>query len=192
MIKSPVFYGLPLAGISKVFGVPLAGVCGYDFISQAALDIDPQAGKMVILKPGHAKLPQTGAWTRMRFHSNVPLVECGFARGHRGLFTIDTGSNSTVDFCTPSVSRYHMLEGRKTESAGTLGAGGTAESLSGSIEWFDLCGNRFDNPTVTFQKSMIGTYSDQFRDGNVGMGFMMKRRILLDYRNYRLAFVGGS
>jgi len=129
-------------------------------------------------------------WTRMRFHSNVPLVECGFAPDHTGLFTIDTGSNSTVDFCTPTVSRYRMLEGRKTESAGTMGAGGTAESLSGSLEWFDMCGLRFDNPTVIFQKSKVGTLADPLRDGNVGMGFMMSSRIVLDYSNYRIAFVG--
>ncbi|HLK58980.1 MAG TPA: aspartyl protease family protein [Chthonomonadaceae bacterium] len=188
-IQDPIFLELDMAPFAQAFKLPIVGICGYDFLARASLDIDPKADSIRIGKPGAIALPEGAKWTRIRFHANTPCFECAFAANEKGLFSLDTGSNSTVDFFSPAVEKYHLLENRQTQKAQTGGAGGNAESLTGSIAWFDLGSIRIENPRVGFQLTKIGAFSSPYLVGNIGMGFMGKYRLVLDYQNERVAFV---
>ena len=102
---------------------------------------------------------------------------------------MDTGSVSTVDFCSPAVAKYHLLDPKKATASLTGGAGGTAQSWVGVVDWFDLAGNRFEKPSVGFQVAKVGAFATPYTDGNIGMGLMGKFQIFLDYSHQRVAFL---
>lgn len=189
-VPKPVFLELDLAPFAQALKLPVVGICGYDFLARAALDMDPQADTIRVMKPGSASLPADARWTRIDFNGNVPCLKCSFAENHEGFFTLDTGSNATVDFFTPAVEKYQLLANRETTTVQTGGAGGSAESRRGKIPWFNLGGNRLENPIVGFQLTKRGAFASPYVTGNVGMGFMGQYRIVLDYANERIAFIG--
>ena len=119
-------------------------------------------------------------------------MSCGFGPGRAGTFAIDTGSGSAVDFFSPTVEKFDLLKDRAVTTGMTGGAGGTAASKSGKIEWFEFAGKRFDQLTVGFQLTKKGVYASPFFDGNIGEGVFRNGRLVLDYRRSRLAFLPES
>jgi len=71
----------------------------------------------------------------------------------------------------------------------TGGAGGTAESKAGTVEWFQFAGQRFTKLDAGFQQTKKGAFASPFFDGNLGMLLLGKGRLLLDYRKSRLAMI---
>jgi outer membrane lipoprotein-sorting protein len=188
-LRDVPFFTLDLASISQAFKIPIMGICGYDFIGRCALDIDPAAGTVRVLKPGSADLPDGAAWSHIQFSSNTPMLTCRYAPAHSGVFCLDTGSGSTVDFCSPTVQRYGLTADPKAPMAHTGGAGGSAESQTGMLDWFEIAGLRIRKPSVGLQLTRVGSFASPYFDGNVGMGFLGKFRLILDYANERIAFV---
>jgi len=192
-IKAPILYEFDLAAISKALDLPISGVCGYDFISRAMLELDPQSDVMRVLRPGSASmaadLPSRPKWTRIAFNSNIPTLQCRFAANHEGYFDLDTGSGSTIDFCAPAVEKFHLLSNANNTKASTGGAGGTAESRQGNIDWFELGRARIKSPQVGFQLTKVGTFASPYYIGNIGMGLMGRYHMLIDYTSERIAFI---
>lgn len=188
-IKRPVFLELDMTAFSKALQIQIAGICGYDFIAGTSLDIDSKAGKMQVYKPGKVKLPDGAVWHKLDFDENTPLLECRFPGDHQGFFSLDTGSVSTVDFFSPAVEKYHLMDHVDTTSVQVGGAGGTAESKVGKIDWFEMGGQRLEKPLVGFQLTKIGVFASPYRTGNIGMAFMGQFRCILDYANERIAFL---
>jgi hypothetical protein len=200
-LKTPVFLEVDLAAISRALNLPIAGICGYDFISRAVLDIDPSSEVIQVLKPGKvnpvADLPTGIKWTRIGFDSNTPVLECRFAGDRtgvvkRGYFRLDTGSGSTIDFCTPAVEKLQLLARADKTRPMSGGAGGSAESRQGRIDWFDLAGTRFKSPLVGFQLTRVGSFASPYLTGNIGMGLLSKFRLVIDYANERIALLPGG
>ena len=134
-------------------------------------------------------MPIKTNWIDFRFHGSTPSLVCQFEGDHEGIFSVDTGSGSTVDFFSPTVTKYDLLKGRKTSNTITGGAGGSSESKSGSIAWFKLGSKRFENPTVGFQTTTKGGFASPFSDGNLGMGFLGKFRMILDYQQSKIGLI---
>jgi hypothetical protein len=188
-LKQPVFLALDLAPFAQLLKLPIVGICGYDFLARVALDIDLKASTLRMFPPGKAALPEGASWSRIWFESNTPGVYCRFEGGRRGFFTLDTGSNETVDFFSPAVVRFRLLENRKVNSARTGGAGGVTESKTGALDWFELGGTRIEKPLVGFQTAQEGIFSNPYRVGNIGMGLLGRFRLILDYAHERIAFI---
>lgn len=188
-IANPTFCEFDLSQLAKVFRIDIQGVCGYDCLSRGIMDIDPTVSKLNIYARADPILPGNVKWVPIRFNCQIPCVPCSFEGNHTGLFSLDTGSGSTVDFFSPTVARLGMVAARGTKEARTGGAGGAADSLSGNIDYFEIGGHRFANPEVGLQTTDKGMCACPYLDGNVGMGFMSHFRLILDYRNRRVAFV---
>lgn len=191
-LKKPNYMSLDMTEFSKALGIKLAGICGYDFISRVCLDIDPKLNTIGVIEPSKVALPGFGVWTPFDFEGSVPSLFCEFEGARKGQFSLDTGSSSTVDFFSPTVARYQLLKDRKTVGSRTGGAGGSAASQVGTIEYFTLGTKRFEKPRVVFQSTDKGAFASPYRDGNIGMGFMGKFRMILDYKNSRLSFLEPS
>lgn len=191
-LKNPTFMQLDMTDFSKALGIKLAGICGYDMIGRVSLDIDPSRNVIGIYQPGKAPLPDGAAWTKFVFHGSVPSLICKFEGDHDGLFSLDTGSGSTVDFFSPTVKKFELLKNRKLTDSRTGGAGGSTVSKSGTVEWFQIGSKRFDKPRATFQITDKGAFASPFADGNIGMGFLGKFRMILDYQSSQIAFVAKS
>ncbi len=188
-IKNSSFMELDMKPFTEALGIKLAGICGYDFISRVALDIDPTKSTIRVKPPGKAVIPNDDQWTPFLFHGNLPSLICRYEGNREGLFSLDTGSGSTVDFFSPAVVKYDLLKDRKVNAVMTGGAGGASESKTGILDWFTFGPKKFDKPTVGFQITTKGGFASPFVDGNIGMGFMGHFRMILDYQESRLALI---
>ncbi|MCE9558501.1 MAG: aspartyl protease family protein [Armatimonadetes bacterium] len=186
-LKSPAFFGLDLADIGKALEIKLGGIVGYDFFARCGVDIDPSAKVIGVYPPDAFVAPQNVNWVPMDFNSNVPVVSAKFEGDREGLFNLDTGSGSTVDFCSPAVVKFELLKDRKVGTSQTGGAGGSSVSKTGSVKFFEFGGRRFENPSVGFQVTEKGLLSSPYFTGNIGMGFMGKMRVIFDYANQRVS-----
>src|SRR5579863_6374663 len=193
-LKNETFMAVDLASYSKELGLPIAGICGYQFISRSVIDIDPSLSFLSIHPAGFRLEPTNIQWNTVRFDGKTPMIQCSFEGNNRGLFRIDTGSNSTVDFFTSAVKRFSLLTQRATTDSQFGGAGGFAKSKKGQVLYFEFGGYRFEKPTVGFQLGEAGVISNSIVDGNIGMGFLSQFRIVLDYPRGRIGFipVGGE
>jgi hypothetical protein len=188
-LNNSSYMELDMKPFSEGLGLKLAGICGYDFISRVSLDIDPTKSTIGVYPSGNNALPEGESWTTFLFHGNMPSLVCQFEGNHEGLFSLDTGSGSTVDFFTPTVTKYELLKDRKTSSVMTGGAGGASESKTGTLDWFTFGPKRFLKPKVGFQITTKGGFASPYVDGNIGMGFMSNFRIILDYQKSKLALL---
>ena len=188
-IKNSSYMELDMKPFSEGLGIKLAGICGYDYIGRATLDIDPKKNTIGVYPSGTMTLPDSTSWTPFLFHGNMPSLSCQFEGNHDGLFSLDTGSGSTVDFFSPAVTKYNLLKDREINTVMTGGAGGASESKTGTLDWFIVANKRFQKPTVGFQITTKGGFASPFVDGNIGMGFMSNFRMILDYQKSRLAMI---
>jgi hypothetical protein len=186
-IANPTFLEFDLSAIGKIFKLPLAGICGYDFLARVAIDIDAGVPSVSVYPPGKAVLPHATAWTQFEFTGNLMCLRCRFEGDHEGVFTLDTGSGSSVDFMTPEVDKFDLLKGRKTSSVQVGGAGGAAAAKMGPLEWFEIAGNRVTGLTAGFETTKTGVYASPYLAGNVGAGILGRFDLILDYQNQRLA-----
>ena len=194
--KNPRFIELPeLAGISTVLKMPIAGICGYDFLSRATVVLDPTANSMQISIPGQHLRIKGVSWLPIKFSTNIPITHFTFRpydlklRSVRGLFSIDTGSNSAVDFFSPAVKEYQLESDQKLLSRTTGGAGGAAESRVGKVAWFQVAGFKIKEPTVGFQDVSKGVFASPYQVGNVGDGFLGRFKLVFDYSQNRIGFI---
>jgi len=188
-IQNSSYMEFDMKPFSDALGIKLAGICGYDFISRAVLDIDPKKSTIDVLPPQLSNLPEGSTWTSFLFHGNMPSLLCSFEGDKSGLFSLDTGSGSTVDFFSPCVKKFDLLKNRKVDIVMTGGAGGSSESKTGVLDWFQFGPKKFEKPKVGFQITTKGGFASPYLDGNIGMGFMEKFRMILDYNASRLALV---
>ena len=188
-IQNSSYMEFDMKPFSDALGIKLAGICGYDFISRAVLDIDPKKSTIGVLQPRLNILPEGSSWTSFLFHGNMPSLLCNFEGNKSGLFTLDTGSGSTVDFFSPCVKKFELLKDRKVENVMTGGAGGSSESKTGVLDWFQFGPKKFEKPKAGFQITTKGGFASPYVDGNIGMGFMGKFRMILDYNSSKLALV---
>ncbi len=70
----------------------------------------------------------------------------------------------------------------------TGGVGGSQESRTGKLAWFELAGRHFEGLDVEFSGARRGAFSDVYTMGNIGAGLLREFRIIFDYGNRRVAF----
>ncbi|HLK16668.1 MAG TPA: retropepsin-like aspartic protease, partial [Fimbriimonadaceae bacterium] len=188
-IAHPTFLELDVSSIGRMFNLKLGGICGYDFISRASLEIDARTPSIKVFPPGKAVLPASSSWTGFDFTANLMCLKCRFEGGHEGYFTLDTGSGSAVDFTAPTVEKFDLLKDRQTTPTRVGGAGGVTAAKQGRLDWIEVAGNRVANVLAGFQTTKAGVYASPYLAGNLGAGVLGRFDLLLDYRNQRLALV---
>ncbi len=101
---------------------------------------------------------------------------------------LDTGASGTVQINSKFSSDNHLLDGRKTVTSSVSSSGGDYKDESGSLDWFELAGYKFDNPKVAFRIAGVG-YEAEGLAGVVGRQFMQRFTMVFDYSKRRIAFV---
>ena len=185
-LEDPIFIELDIGFLSSIFGVEVAGICGYDVFAHAVVEMEPANDYAAIHDPTSFELAD-GSWQGLVLDERIPCIQARFEGGHSGLFKIDTGANGTVTFHAPAVARLGLLQGRELQRAKTGGVGGLGDVLMGTLEWFELGGRRFDSPTVGFSRTDIGGLADPYTLGNLGQGLLSSFRLVFDYSNERFA-----
>ncbi len=187
-LDRPLYVQIDLSAATKAFHVPAAGVCGYDLFSRAVLEVDQGRRHLALRDPRRYRLTR-GRWEPFRLDGGVACVRCRFEGNREGLFSLDTGSNGTVDFLALAVERLGLLKGRATAAVQGRGVGGVFQKRRGRLGWFEIGGHRFQNPEADFVLTKQGDLSGLYETGNVGGKFLDPFTLVFDYAHHRIAFV---
>jgi hypothetical protein len=103
-------------------------------------------------------------------------------------YRLDSGGSGFLTLHAPFVEKWKLLEGRETTAASSTGLGGTVAARTGTIKWFELGSHRFDNPTVVFSTATIGSFTDPYLAGNIGIDVLKSFTVILDFAGSRVAF----
>lgn len=187
-IENPIYGDLDLSFLRGAFDKKVVGIVGFDLLARCVVELEPGTPRIALFDPGRYQLA-SGNWQDLVLHQNHPCTRATFEGEREGLFRLDTGAGGTVTFHAPAVTALRLLEGRDVERGQSGGVGGTASAPEGVLEWFELAGHRFERPRVGFSQAESGAFTDLYTAGNIGQGFLRPFRMVLDYRNDRIAFV---
>ncbi len=188
VMHAPIYGDLDLGFLQPAFGTRIAGIVGYDVLARCVAEIEPATSRIRIHDPARYEL-SGGQWEELVLHWNLACVRARFEGGREGLFRLDTGSTGTVTFHAPAVDQLGLLEGRELRAGSSGGVGGSAAAPQGVLAWFELGGQRFERPSVSFSRAETGTLSDPYTTGNIGQSFFEPFRLVFDYPHDRLALV---
>jgi hypothetical protein len=187
-LANPLYVELDLAFLTPIFGRRVAGIVGYDLLARCVAEVETRRPYVALHDPARYAL-SGGTWQELALQDNVPHVRARFEGEREGLFRLDTGANGTLTFHAPAVRELGLLEGRTVTKGGGGGVGGVAEARVGTLAWFEVAGERFENELVAFSLAERGAFTDRYALGNIGQDFLAPFRIVLDYPGDRIAFV---
>jgi hypothetical protein len=167
----------------------ISGIIGYPLLQSAIVEIDCAAPAITVHNPANYKLPDDATWQKLIIDNLHPMIEASYEGDRTGWFLMDTGMADSVSFYTPTVRKYKLLEGRKTGVALQGGIGGLAAAKTGTIEWFELGGHKFENLKVSFAQAEKGAFANEYADGNLGQAVFMPFRLIFDFGNERVALI---
>ncbi len=187
-IERPIYVELDLSFLEPSFGVPVAGICGYDLFARTVVELDLETLDLALHDPANYGL-EGGSWSELTVRDKLPTVRCSFEGDHDGLFKIDTGANHAVLFFTPAVEQYDLLDGRTLRTTTIGGVGGSQSASTGQLEWFALGGRRFEAVNATFATTDVGIVSGGAVLGNLGNELLQPFRIVFNYPAGQIAFL---
>jgi Aspartyl protease len=174
--------------IPEVDGEPVFGIIGAEVFRRSAILLDTNSKTIEMFPSGAFGLPGSTNWRDVDYSTSIPFVHGSCEGLNDAIFALDTGSGNVVDITSPTVNRLKMLEGRQVKAAKTQ-SGGTVDSFVGPIKFIEIDGIRIENPRVGFQTTAAGAFSLPYFDGNVGMRWMEKSRVMFDLGQHRIAFL---
>ena len=138
-----------LSDTARAMGLPLAGVLGVDFLRRFVVRLDYPAG-VVSLTESDASSPPPADAVPLRFN-DLPFAAARVSRGGRtaeGVFQIDTGSNTAVEFWRP-FAQQAFPDAHGAPGQG-VGVGGPEATSRGHIDALEIAGRRIEALTVNF------------------------------------------
>jgi hypothetical protein len=187
-IADPILLEMDLEPLSKAFGLPVAGIIGYDLFSRCVAVLELADDAIELHEVGDDR-QGAGHWRDLVLHRRHPLVPATVEGRHQGLVTLDIGAAGGpaggVVFFAPAVESLHLLDGRKV----ARGKAGRHAVGFGEIGQFELAGRRFDRPKAVFALDRSGPFADEYALGAVGVEMLKPFRVVLDYAHRRIALV---
>ena len=182
---------LELKGLEKLYGMPMGGILGFDFLSRFVVDIDYVA-QTLTLRPRSfdtTKLPGT----------HVPLVMQGeqpylwgsiTVKGEKiqSWFILDVGAADTITFTTPFIAKHELLErAGDPEKAVRKFAASDVEAFNptnirGLIDAVTIGDVTLPHVFVNLSAAKAGAYTSPAFDGNIGETILARfAHVILDY-----------
>ena len=188
-IDDPIFMGLDLAFLERPFGVPVAGILGFEFLARCVAELDMQAGAIALFDPATYALPAGGRWEDVLLYGRHPCVRASFEE-REGVFKIDTGAaDDTVTLHYQVVHDLDLTAGRDTQASQSGGVGGNVGTRVGQLATFTLGGHEFRALPASFALEDKGAFADDYVWGNIGGKLLEPFRLVFDYPGGRLGFV---
>lgn len=178
--------GFDMKEIAPFFGVPLAGIVGYDVFRRSIVELSLNPIRVSIYDPAKYAGPSP-RWETLRFDGGNSAVQAT-TDGKTGWYRVDTGDSGWVTFQYPYVVRENMLK-RFSHGEGLIaGAGGALNVKVGTVPDFEFGGHTFNAVQAIFSVVDKGGFSDVFLAGNIGQHLMEPFTLVFDYQQYRLGF----
>ena len=151
---------------------PIAGILGYDFISQFVVSINFVDNSMDLYGPRTYRYGGHGDILPMKTIDNYPTIPATISLPGLPPFTaqlvIDTGAETGIFFNSPFVKRHKLLDSKQeTKEAGMLGIGGTSRIRIGRADSIRLGRTVISNPVVHFSIASKGEAADAITAGQI-------------------------
>ncbi|HTH38657.1 MAG TPA: retropepsin-like aspartic protease [Pyrinomonadaceae bacterium] len=186
-IKDPIYVAGDLTKMNAPPGEKRAGFCGYPLMARVVAEVTGGGSGISLYDPASYRL-ERGNWQELSIVGFTPAVTARVDGNRSGLFMLDTGASGTVEINSKFSTDNRLLDGRKTVENTQSGSGGNYKEASGSLDWFELAGLKFDQPKVAFRIAGVG-YEAAGVDGVVGRQFMQRFTVVFDYSKRRIAFI---
>jgi len=182
---------LELRGLEKLYGMPLGGLLGLDFLSRFVTDID-YVSKTLTLRP------RTFDTTHLE-GTTVPLVMQGEQPYFGGSikvgeetipawFILDIGAADTITFTTPFIAKHDLIEraGDKERAVHKFAAPDVEAfnptNIRGLIDGVTIGGITLPHVFVNLSAAKSGAYTSPAFDGNIGETMLSRfSHVVLDY-----------
>lgn len=192
--SQPLFLALPMADLSKFSGREIAGVLGFDFLSQFVLEIDYE-GHAVTLRDTASAPPSAGERLPITFNAaGHPLVRAQVIADDGsaldGSFVLDIGSGAALILNRPFVEEHRFLgSGRPTVPwLEGRGIGGGIPGIVGRVRGMRVGRFVIRDPVAVFSQAESGPFADTASQGNIGAAILEKFKITLDYARRQVTF----
>lgn len=188
-LRDQFFLVLPLAGLADVEGVDVDGIVGFEVLKRLVTRVGYAAGELTFVLPGAFHEPAGATVVPFTFEGQTPQVE-GAIDGVKGLFTIDTGSRSSLTLNSPFAAGHGLKEkyAPKVEAVSGWGVGGGVRSLITRARVLELGSVQVPAPVTDLALVQKGALANRYLAGNVGGGVLRRFDITFDYGHQRLYF----
>lgn len=189
LLRDQLFYVFPLSEMTKVEGVPVSGIVGYELLKRLVAEVDYDGGYIHLTPPADFVPPQGAVAIPFTFEGQTPQIE-GKIDGLPGLFTIDTGSRSTLDLNAPFVAEHGLLaqHPKAIEATTGWGVGGASRSRVTRMKKLELgtgpAGSgsvAVENLVTYFSLQKKGAMAKENLAGNIGGGLLKRFDVTFDY-----------
>jgi hypothetical protein len=191
--SQPLFIAVPLEELAKASGHELAGVLGFDFVSQFAIEIDYLKQAITLHDKAAYQYHGDGDSLPITFNAaGHPVVHAQVVDETGspvdGRFVFDIGSGAALILNTPFVDKERFLQaGQQTVPwLEGLGFGGGIEGSVGRMKRFKLGRFLINNPVTVFSQASNGPFASAETQGNIGAAILEKFKIILDYNQHRI------
>ena len=186
------FIELPMRPIAQALGDNVTGICGYDLFQRAVVEVFADTAEVRVFDPAIYE-DRTLPWQDIYYTARLPHVRCRFGRDHEALFLIDMGSDVSAKFYGPAVEAFGLLD-KKGKAPGGKKAGSPRKPGTvrrGTLDLLRVGGVRLRNlQGVYYEENEKNAPYDPLQPaGDIGLGVLMKFKVVFDYPNKRVAFV---
>lgn len=189
---------LPLEFASPVAGQAVGGLLGYDFIRRFVVEIDYTARLIRLYSPRGYRYRGRGEIIQIRMMDNNPYIPLKVVlpglRPVRGMFMIDSGADTDIEFYSPFVKRYKLLNStQETTEASALGIGGASKIRIGYASTVQIGRAVISNPTVQFSQATRGDDARNIGAGVIGGKLLRQfKTVIFDPSRRRIIFEPGT
>jgi hypothetical protein len=182
---------LPLEFISSIMGQPVAGLIGYDFISQFVIEVDYAARKMNVYAPATYRYSGSGQILPIKFVDKRPFVGVKITMEGReaveGAVELETANSGVLVVQRSFAEAHQLLKSVKGFRLGNVGgAGGSmSRTLQGRVRNIQIGRLSINNPIVTISQAEAGKVATG-GDGQIGGEALRRFRLILDYSRQRI------
>lgn len=172
---------------SPYFWRDMAGVLGYDFLSRFVVTVDYDRNLVELRDPHQFTYTGTETALPMLMNGVVPALRGTLDGRYDGVFRLDIGSSSTVDFHAPFV-KQHALTQRLRHATPLTGAGfgGHFVTLFGRMRSLSFGPYHWSEPLVSLSSATEGAFASEEFAGNIGNRVLERFRLTLDYDRRRV------
>lgn len=181
---------IDLAGLERVYGMPLGGILGYDFASRFVIVIDYGTHTMSLYTPGAGvsrgeKIPFVLEEGHPHVRGTITVDDGGPIAAD---FVIDSGAAESTNLTAPFVRANHLLERARKTPAGSPSVMSGSEkqffaqtSVRGRLRTLALGGITLSDIPINLQQGTSGAYASASFSGTIGQRILQRFTNTFDY-----------
>ena len=184
------FVGFDMSPFGDVFGVPVAGVLGFDVFRRTQVRVRPEEPVVELLPIGmEGTLQHPGMWIGCGFSMRHPIVPARLS-GRDAQVRLDLGMGGDMAaILHPGADARLGLDLDLSDEETMIGA---TPAWASVLDGLELAFVTVDRADILVSAPVPGVFHDPWVDATVGMGILAGVTLVFDYAGARVGFAPGS